>query len=76
MRKLLRKIYNTVVPISRKNFNYTMGMMAKSLEGTTTAIEQQAAMLSNLATHLSEVSDEKLEKPEKKSDTDQDKMYG
>lgn len=73
MRKLLQKIYNTVIPVSRKNFNYTMGMMAKSLEGTTIAIEQQASMLSNIVTRLSEVSDEK---PEKKSDTDQDKMYG
>ena len=65
MKKLLRKICNTIVPVSRKNFNLSMEAMTESLNGMKISTEQQSEMISNLITQIRGLQMVKAEKEEK-----------
>ena len=77
MRRLLRKIYNIIVPVSWKDFNQFAEAMAESLDGMTIATEQQAEMLASLVNQVSGLQMVKAEKEEKKDeDTQNDVAFG
>jgi len=62
MRRLLKKIYNTIVPVSWREFNQFAEAMADSLDGMTVAAEQQAEMLASLVNQVSGLQMVKAEK--------------
>jgi hypothetical protein len=61
MRKLLQKIYDTIVPISWKNYKEFMEAMTIALDGTILAADQQSEMLANLVTQINNLQKEKVQ---------------
>ena len=76
MRRLLKKIYNTIVPVSWREFNQFAEAMAESLDGMTVATEQQAEMLASLVNQVSGLQMVKTEKDCKdKKDIEYDEAF-
>ena len=70
MRKLLQKIYDTIVPVSWKNYKEFMEAMTIALDGTILAADQQSEMLVNLMTQINELQKKKTVIQEKKEEHD------
>ena len=56
---ILQKIYDTIVPVSWKNFNLFTEAISESLDGMTIAIEQQSEMIANLVNQVMELQKKK-----------------
>ena len=67
MRKLLKKIYNAVVPVSRKDFGECMTNVTIVLDGMRVSNTQQAEIITNLVNQVSGLQMVKAEKDAEKN---------
>ena len=70
MRKLLQKIYDTIVPVSWKNYKSFMEAATITLDGVILATDQQSEMLTNLVTQITELQKEKVQEKKEEEEVD------
>lgn len=70
MKELLKRIYDAIVPVSRRNFYLSTGAIVESLNGIITATEQQSEMLASLVNQISELQKVKTEKKDNEEQND------
>ena len=77
MKKLLKKIYNAVMPVSRREFGLCMSELTTVIDGVLVATNQQSEMISNIINQLSGLQMVKAEKKEEQAEKEEnDPAFG